>query len=119
MKLKIKQARTLRKNQTTAEKIVWWKLRNRQIGGFKFRRQHNIENFIVDFYCDEIKLIIEIDGDVHGYKQKKIDDKERQNILENKGYKIVRYTNYEVFSNLNGVLEDILIKCEELKKQQF
>ena len=115
MNLKINQARALRKNQTTAEKIIWQKLRSRQLAGFKFRRQHNIGRFIVDFYCDEIKLIIEIDGDVHAYKQREKYDKERQKILESKGFKIARYTNYEVFNNLNGVLEDILRKCEELK----
>ena len=115
MKLKINQARALRKNQTTAEKIIWQKLRSRQLAGFKFRRQHNIGRFIVDFYCDEIKLIIEIDGDVHAYKQREKYDKERQKILESKGSKIARYTNYEVFNNLDGVLEDILRKCEELK----
>lgn len=115
MKLKINQARALRKNQTTAEKIIWQKLRSRQLAGFKFRRQHNIGKFIVDFYCDEIKLIIEIDGDVHAYKQRENHDKERQKILESKGFEIARYTNYEVFNNLNGVLDDILRKCENLK----
>ncbi len=115
MNLKIKQARTLRKNQTNAEKIIWRKIRSRQLAGFKFRRQHNIDRFIVDFYCDEIRLIIEIDGDVHAYEQRINYDKQRQKILESKEFKIARYTNYEVFNNLNGVLEDILRKCEELK----
>ena len=115
MKAKINQAKALRKNQTTAEKIIWRRLRNRQLANFKFRRQHNIGRFIVDFYCDENKLIIEIDGDVHAYVEREKYDEEREKILESEGFKIVRYTNYEVYNNLDGVLEDILRKCEKLK----
>lgn len=112
--MSLKQRRYLRQNSTNPEKIIWQKLRNRQIGGFKFGRQHNIGKFIVDFYCDEIKLIIEIDGDVHVYQKEQ--DKKRQIFLENRGLRIIRYTNYEIRANLMGVLEDILRKCEELKK---
>ena len=112
--MSLKQRRNLRQSSTSPEKIIWQKLRDRQIGGFKFRRQHNIGKFIVDFYCDEIKLIIEIDGDVHAYQKEY--DKKRQLFLENRGLKIIRYTNYEVRTNLIGVLEDVLVKCEELKK---
>jgi very-short-patch-repair endonuclease len=112
--MSLKQRRYLRQNSTTSEKIIWQKLRNRQVGKFKFKRQYNIGKFIVDFYCDEIKLIIEIDGDVHAYQKEH--DKKRQIFLENRGLKIIRYTNYEVRTNLVGVLEDILRRCEELKK---
>lgn len=114
IKMSLKQRKHLRQNLTNPEKIIWQKLRNRQIRGFKFRRQHNIGKFIVDFYCDEIKLIIEIDGDVHAFQEEQ--DKKRQIFLENRGMRIVRYTNYEVRDNLMGVLEDILKKCEELSK---
>ena len=119
MKSKIKQARFLRKNQTTAEKIIWRRLRSRQLAGYKFRRQHNLGRFIVDFYCDEIKLIIEIDGDVHAYAEREKYDRQRQKSLESEGLEIIRYTNYEVYDNLDGVLEDILRKCEKLKKDRF
>jgi len=112
--MSLKQRKYLRQNSTISENIIWQKLRNRQIGGFKFKRQYSIGKFIVDFYCDEIKLIIEIDGDVHAYQEEQ--DKKRQIFLENRGLRIVRYTNYEVRDNLTGVLEDILRKCEELKK---
>lgn len=81
----------------------------------KFRRQHNIKNFIVDFYCDEIKLIIEIDGDVHANEKQENYDKNRQCILESMGFKMTRYTNDEVFNNLEGVLEDILRRCGKLE----
>ena len=112
--MSLKQRKNLRQNSTSPERIVWQKLRSRQIGGFKFRRQHNIGKFIVDFYCDEIKLVIEIDGDVHAYQKEY--DKKRQLFLENRGLRIIRYTNNEVRTNLMGVLEDILKKGEELNK---
>ena len=110
--MSLKYRRHLRKNSTNPERIIWWRLRNRQVGGFKFRRQHSIDKYIVDFFCLELGLIIEIDGDVHAYKEEY--DKKRQTILEEKGFKVARYTNYEVRTNLTGVLEDILRKCEEL-----
>ena len=112
--MSLKQRRNLRQNSTVPENIIWQKVRSRQIREFKFRRQHNVGKFIVDFYCDEIKLVIEIDGDVHVYQKEY--DKKRQLLLENRGLRIIRYTNNEVRTNLTGVLEDILRKCEELKK---
>ena len=74
----LKQRRHLRKNSTNPERIIWQRLRSRQIGGFKFRRQHSIDKYIVDFFCLELDLIIEIDGDVHAYKEEY--DKKRQAI---------------------------------------
>jgi very-short-patch-repair endonuclease len=112
--MSLKYRRHLRKNLTNPERIIWQKLRDRQIGGIKFRRQHNIGKYIVDFYSLELNLIIEIDGDVHAYQKE--NDKAREIFLENRGLKIIRYTNYEIRTNLIGVLEDILRKCEELKK---
>ena len=73
----------------------------------------SIEKFIVDFYCDEIKLIIEIDGDIHACQKEH--DQKRQLFLENRELKVICYTNYEIRTNLIGVLEDILSRCEELK----
>lgn len=112
MRPKIKQVRNLRTNQTLqlAEKIIWGKLRNRQLGGFKFRRQYYIGNFIVDFYCSEVNLIIEIDGDVHGYAERTQKDKIREEFLRSKNFEIVRYNNNKVYNNLENVLEDILDK---------
>ena len=112
--MSLKYRRHLRKNSTNPERIIWQRLRNRQIGGFKFRRQCSIGKYIVDFYSSELNLIIEIDGDVHAYQKE--NDKTREIFLENRGLKITRYTNYEIRTNLIGVLEDILRKCEELKK---
>lgn len=115
MGYKIEKARNLRFNQTLAEKIIWGRLRNRQMCDLKFRRQYNIGNYFVDFYCAEINLIIEIDGDVHGYKERKERDRLREDFLRNKGFKIVRYTNYEIYNNLEEVLEYLFDLCEALK----
>jgi very-short-patch-repair endonuclease len=118
MKSKINQARNLRVCQTSAENILWRRLRGRRFGGFKFRRQHDIDAFIVDFYCAELNLIIEIDGDVHGYDAKARRDQERESALRDMGYDIVRYSNRDVYDNLDGVLEDLRIRCEDLGKNK-
>ena len=96
----------LRQDQTKAESILWSHLRSRKMG-VRFRRQHSIENFIVDFYCHELKLIIELDGYIHGEEENKKKDKIRQNILEKLGYKVVRYRNEQIKYELKNVLQDI------------
>jgi len=93
---------------------MWRKLRNRNFQSLKFRRQYGIGNFIVDFYCEELGLIIELDGDVHGYTKKQEKDKMREEFLKNRSFNIIRYANNEVYSNLDNVMEDLYIKCEKL-----
>jgi len=110
----LEQRRELRKNPTPTERKIWSKLKNKQLGGFKFRRQHQIDHFIVDFYSPELCLIIEIDGDVHADPQQAEYDRMRQTELESRGFTVVRYTNNEVRENLEGVLSDILKTCEDL-----
>ena len=103
-------ARRLRKNQTNAEKILWQKLRNRNFFELKFTRQHPIYYFkndkkkflIADFYCNNLKLIVEVDGRIHE-KQKNY-DQIREELLESKLYKIIRFKNEEIEDNINGVL---------------
>ena len=103
-------ARRLRKNQTNAEKILWQKLRNRNFFELKFTRQHPIYYFkndkkkflIADFYCNNFKLIVEVDGRIHE-KQKNY-DQIREELLESKLYKIIRFKNEEIEDNINGVL---------------
>ena len=103
-------ARRLRKNQTNAEKILWQKLRNRNFFELKFTRQHSIYYFkndkkkflIADFYCNNLKLIVEVDGRIHE-KQKNY-DQIREELLESKLYKIIRFKNEEIEDNINGVL---------------
>lgn len=98
-------ARSLRKEQTPEEEIVWNLLRNRKFINLKFRRQHDIEGFIVDFYCHELRLAVEIDGGVHD-KQKDYDEL-RQELIENKGIRFVRVTNDEIKKDVNILLEKI------------
>ena len=98
-------ARTLRKDQTLEEEIVWDLLRNRKFMNLKFRRQHDIEGFIVDFYCHELKLAVEIDGGIHD-KQKDYDEL-RQELISSKGIKFVRVSNEEVNRDVNLLIEKI------------
>ncbi|MCZ6801310.1 MAG: DNA-3-methyladenine glycosylase [Nitrospirae bacterium] len=100
--------RRLRANLTPAEKILWAKLRSKQFQAHTFRRQHGIGPFIVDFYCAEKRLVIEVDGDVHANSTNLKKDIERERYLRAIGLVLVRYTNDEVLNNLDGVLEDLI-----------
>ena len=102
---KIKRAKELRKNMTPAEKILWEHLRAKRFKGLKFRRQQIIEGFIVDFYCHYLRLVIEVDGEIHE-KQTKY-DKERDKILSSKQLTILRFTNQQVTDNIKSLLKDI------------
>ena len=102
------KARLLRNNMTEAEKIVWDKLKNRNVFNARFRKQHPIGSFVVDFYCHEYKLAIEIDGEIH-LKNEVIEyDDGRSHDIEKFGIKILRFTNNEVFTSLNYIIEEIL-----------
>ncbi|HHT9120572.1 MAG TPA: endonuclease domain-containing protein, partial [Candidatus Hypogeohydataceae bacterium YC41] len=103
-----KKRKHLRKNMTKAEIFLWSKLKRRQLNGLKFRRQYGIDDYTVDFYCPELKLAIEIDGDVHIHNPRIIYDEQRQRYIEALGIKVLRYTNIDVIKNINGVLHDIL-----------
>ncbi len=97
----------LRRNETPAEKFMWKLLRNRNIKGFKFRRQHPISRYIADFYCHEAKLVIELDGDVHLIEEIKEYDKKRQEAISQFDLKVLRFKNEEVFFETNKVIEII------------
>ncbi len=102
------RARDLRKNQTPAENHIWQKLlRNKQFFGYKFTRQKMLWFFIADFYCSELKLVIEIDWDSHFDEQWMAYDKERTWELEKLWIQVVRYTNKEILENIEGVYEDL------------
>lgn len=103
-----KRRQHLRKNMTKAEIFLWSRIKMKQLNGFKFRRQFGINNYIVDFYCPELKLAIEIDGDVHGYDSQIVSDKQRQRDIEALGIKVLRYTNNDIIQNIHSVLQDIL-----------
>ena len=106
------KAQLLRKNQTVTEKQLWRYLRNKQLAGFKFRRQHKIGVYIVDFVCPEKRLIVELDGGQH---LEQFDyDLKRTGFLERKGYQVIRFWNNEVINELEMVLEEIIRKLESL-----
>lgn len=100
--------RQLRKNQTKTEEILWQKIRNRQLNGYKFRRQYSVNQFVLDFYCPQEKLAIEIDGDSHFVDGAQEYDQLRQNIIESFGIRFLRFTNDDVYQNIDAVLEVIL-----------
>ncbi|MCL6267813.1 endonuclease domain-containing protein [Flagellimonas myxillae] len=97
----------LRKNLTPAEVFLWTKLQRKQLDGRKFRRQHSIDNFIVDFYCVSEKLIIELDGQVHFNAVAQEKDYFRTQHLEGLGLTVLRFENKMVFENLPSVLQEI------------
>ena len=99
-------ARTNRKNPTTAEHKIWHELlRNRQFLNYKFLRQKPIDGYIADFYCSELMLVIEIDGDSHAMNTEY--DAERTKVMEAYGLTVIRYSNNEVMQNLEGVYDDL------------
>jgi very-short-patch-repair endonuclease len=106
----IQNARELRKSLTGAEQRLWYVLRNRQSGVIKFRRQHPIGKYIVDFYCPQSRLIIEIDGDSHGDSQEY--DRQRTEWLKSQGYQVICFSNREVKEHFDTVIAEILFQCE-------
>ena len=104
------RARRLRSNMTDVERKLWGAMRGKQLEGCRFRRQHAIGAYIVDFACVERTLVIELDGGQH-HDQKTYDDT-RSKYLNEQGWQVVRFWNNEVLENLDGVLEVILEKLE-------
>jgi len=98
-------AKTLRKNFTETERLLWRHLRAKQMKGYKFRRQEPIGPYVVDFICQEAKVIIEVDGGQHSVEKER--DLERDRWLEEQGYKVLRFWNNEVLTNIHGALEVI------------
>ena len=111
------KAQFLRRNETKAEKLLWEKLRNNQLGGLKFRRQHPVNIYIADFYCHKFKLIIELDGDYHYQEEQKQKDEVRTEVLRLNDLKIIRFKNEEVEQDINQVLITIKNKIEQLKEK--
>ena len=109
----------LRHNMTDAEILLWSRIKNKQLAGHKFRRQHSIGPYIVDFYCPKLKLAIEVDGGQHNEDEIMAYDKERTACLNSFNIKIVRYWNNEVLKNINGVLEDLINKVNERDDHPF
>jgi very-short-patch-repair endonuclease len=108
----LEKARHLRNKMTTEEIMLWEKLKGKQICNLRFRRQHPINIFIADFYCHEAKMVIELDGKIH-LKTKEY-DKERTSIIQDFEIEVLRFTNDEVSSDINSVVEKI---TENVKKR--
>ncbi|MEA1911683.1 MAG: DUF559 domain-containing protein [Spirochaetota bacterium] len=106
-KILITYRKFLRNNSTSAEIRLWNYIKNKQLSDRKFRRQHSIDNFILDFYCPAEKLAVELDGGYHNIPKQAAKDKERDLILKSYGIKVLRFRNELVFKNINGVLETI------------
>lgn len=104
--------RKLRHDTTRAEQIFWAQVARRQYLGLKFRRQHGIGKYVVDFYCAELKLVIEIDGDTHADSRS---DFKRTAYLESLGYHVVRYQNRDIIHNVEGVFENLAMRARALR----
>ena len=102
-----KYSQELRKNMTEAEKLLWSKLRRKQLKDSQFYRQRIIGNYIVDFYCPKTKLIVELDGGQHYNEGENRKDRIRDDYMKKLGMRILRVSDREVFENLNGVIERI------------
>ncbi|MEO5675834.1 MAG: DUF559 domain-containing protein [Chitinophagales bacterium] len=113
-------ARALRKNKTDAENLLWQLLRNRQLNGFKFRRQHPLpKGFILDFYCAEVKLAVELDGTPHLKQEQKEYDEQRTYVLKEYGIRVIRFWNEEVMNNTEQVLRKIAKACLKISLPLF
>ena len=110
-----KYARELRENETNAEIILWIFLSNRQMEGIKFRRQHPLRKFAIDFYALEIKFAIEVDGKYHLKRKQKLYDEDRQEILESHNIVLLRFTNDQVINYTESVLREIRRTIKMLK----
>ena len=106
----IAAARQLRQNLTPAEKMVWDALKSRQLNGLKFRSQHPIESFVVDFYCPQHRLVVKLDGAVHDQQGEY--DAARTEKLNHLGYRVIRFDNRDVMSDLSRVLQQIVNAIE-------
>jgi very-short-patch-repair endonuclease len=103
-------AHSLRQRMTPAEAVLWQRLRANQLSGLHFRRQHVLFGFIVDFYCHETRLIVEIDGEVHSL-QKEF-DLQREAILSGRGLRMIRFTNQQVHQDIESIIQEITKECE-------
>src|SRR5689334_6465816 len=113
--MSVRAARRFRKTPTEAESRLWSELRNRLLLGFKFRRQHPLGKRVFDFYCEEVKLAIELDGSGHSYDLKRQDDLDREIEAYEQGVRILRFGNDEVFQNMDSVLNEIIYAIDPQK----
>ncbi len=104
-----------RQNPTPAEEKLWQELRRESLLGYKFRRQHPVAGYIIDFYCPRLKLGIEVDGEVHKSPEQKAYDEQRSEDLTRYGVRIIRFWNAEVINDMESVLKDIVDNIARLR----
>lgn len=109
-----KQHQYLRNNMTSWEVRLWNDLKGKKMFGFKVRRQYGIKNFIIDFYCPRLRLAIEVDGDVHYFRDKMLKDSKKDELLSEQGIKIVRIKN----SDLEEDYESVVLYLEDIFKHR-
>src|SRR5215210_3921630 len=101
------RARELRRNATEAEAAMWALLRHRRLRGLKFRRQFPIANFVADFCCYSLRLVVELDGDVHQQPAQVAHDENRGEYLSSRGYTVLRFPNHRIFQSPEAVVDEI------------
>lgn len=114
----LNRATVLRKNMTEAEKLLWSRLSYNQLMGLKFRRQHPINQFIVDFYCHKLKLVIELDGEIHLKEEVAERDMGREDMLRNFGIVVLRFKNNEIQNNIESVILQLKHKIAQLSSSK-
>ncbi|PYL50180.1 MAG: hypothetical protein DMF32_05025 [Verrucomicrobia bacterium] len=112
----VNRARLLRKKATEPERVLWRHLRNRNFAGYKFRRQHPFDDYVLDFYCPSAKLGIELDGGGHNYRAGKIRDRRRSEFLARHRVIVLRFWNHQVRQELDSVLQAIWFALDERKR---
>jgi len=112
-----RRARVLRKSQTVAEKVLWDRIRQGKLDGFKFRRQHPVNIFIADFYCHEANLVIEIDGSIHDEIEQKERDNWREEVIRQYGLQIIRFSNDEILENTDKVIAQLGVVLSKIKRR--
>lgn len=114
-------AKLLRKRMTPCEKVLWERLRRKNILGVRFRRQHPIGFYIADFYCHELSLEIEVDGEIHKRKEQKEHDENRSAEMDRLGIRVIRFTNDEIKNHIGQVMQKIrsVISQRKIKRDQL
>ena len=100
--------KVLRNNATAPEALLWSRLKGKQVEGLKFRRQYGVGPYVIDFYCPELKLAIELDGEVHNTYEAVLYDKLRTKFLNENGIRVLRYKNEVIYQNVEAIFEDII-----------
>jgi very-short-patch-repair endonuclease len=108
-------ARRLRRDATSAEKLLWRALRGKQLEGFRFRRQVPLAGYVADFACHEARLVVEIDGATHSTDAERTHDARRPSALEAAGYVVLRFCNFDVYEQIDSVVDAILLKLRSLR----